>query len=155
MLLFLKNFPWGMWMCMWILPLAQTWVLFICSERVCKKMFILRIVTEWKRLNRGRSFNIKKINAATSSLSLMCYSKEHFLQLDRTGTQVKGDTFEVNEGKSLHCDSLSLRSLTAEGSKLSSLTSGKKLMSLVENILDCIAATQAWLTTASSLNKMC
>jgi len=43
----------------------------------------------------------------------------------------------------------------AEGNKLSRLASGNKLESLVENILDCIDTTQAWLTTVSALNKMC
>lgn len=60
------------------------------------------------------------------------------MQVDRTETQMKEDSFEVNDGKSLNCDSLSLGSSTTEGSKLSRLASGKKIVSLLENILDCI-----------------
>lgn len=69
---------------------------------------------------------------------------------------MRGDILEVNEGKSVGCDRLSLRSVMAEGNKLSRLASGKKLVSLVEKVsLDCIVSALAWLTTASLLNKMC
>lgn len=79
-------------------------------------MFFLRWGQKGKDwINKGISISI---SAATFWWpSLICYSeKKAFVQVDSTGAQTKEDTSEVNDGKSLNCDSLSLGSLTAEGS---------------------------------------
>lgn len=96
--------------------------------------------TEWKRLNKKGNFNIKKCSYFLTIPNLL-FKKRAFLRVDGTGTQIKEDTLEVNNGKSLNCDSLSLGSLTAEGSKLTRLLSGEQLVSLIGNILDCITST--------------
>lgn len=56
-------------------------------------------------------------SVATFWPSLIFYSKiRAFLQVDSAGTKIKEDALEVNDGKSLNWDTLSLGSLTAEGS---------------------------------------
>ncbi|EOA98327.1 hypothetical protein Anapl_08535 [Anas platyrhynchos] len=84
------------------------------------------------------------------SLSIQRTTSAMMPQLDRTGIQVKGDTLEVNEGKSVECDRLSLRSVMAEGNKLSRLASGKKLVSLVEKVSLCVESLPSTADSVSS-----